>query len=66
MFASFRKIHLDKQTVAFFLAIGLLAVGGIWLLLYSTPKGLGLNDDAIAYIAGARSIMPGNGYREAW
>jgi len=66
MFASLRKINLDKQAVAFFLATGLLAVGGIWLLLYSTPKGLGLNDDAIAYIAGARSIMNGNGYREAW
>ena len=66
MFASLRKINLDKQTVPFFLTIGLLAIGGIWLLLYSTPKGLGLNDDAIAYIAGARSIMNGNGYREAW
>ncbi|MFN2151849.1 MAG: phospholipid carrier-dependent glycosyltransferase, partial [Anaerolineales bacterium] len=66
MFASLRKIDPGKQTVAFFLVIGLFAVGGIWLLLYSTPKGLGLNDDSIAYIAGARSIMSGNGYREAW
>jgi len=66
MSAPLRKIRLDKQTVAFFLVIGLLAIGGVWLLLYSTPKGLGLNDDAIAYIAGARSIMNGNGYREAW
>jgi hypothetical protein len=45
MFAPFHKIHLDMQTVAFYLVIGLLAVGGIWLLLYSTPNGLGLNDD---------------------
>ena len=66
MFASLRKIDPSKQTLAFFLVIGLFAVGGIWLLLYSTPKGLGLNDDSIAYIAGARSIMSGNGYREAW
>lgn len=35
-------------------------------LLYSTPEGLGLSDDSIAYIAGARSILAGNGYREAW
>ena len=61
-----RNFHLDKQTVVFFLTIGLLAVGGVWLLAYSTPQGLGLNDDSIAYIAGARSIMDGQGYREAW
>jgi hypothetical protein len=66
MLAPPRKIELDKQTMVFILTIGLLAVGGVWLLLHSTPKGLGLNDDAIAYIAGARSIMNGNGYREAW
>ena len=61
-----RKFHLNKRTVVFLLTIGLLAVGGIWTLAYSTPLGLGLNDDSIAYIAGARSIMNGNGYREAW
>jgi 4-amino-4-deoxy-L-arabinose transferase-like glycosyltransferase len=66
MSAPFDKFNLDKQTMAFLVAIGLLAAGGIWLLLYSTPEGLGLNDDAIAYVAGARSIMNGNGYREAW
>ena len=61
-----RKVNLDKQTAVLFLTLGLLAVGGIWLLAYSTPEGLGINDDSIAYIAGARSIMAGNGYREAW
>ena len=61
-----RKFHFDKRTVVFLLTIGLLAVSGIWTLAYSTPLGLGLNDDSIAYIAGARSIMNGNGYREAW
>lgn len=66
MLAFSRKIHLDKQTAVFFLILGLFAVGGIWLLAYSTPFGLGLNDDSIAYIAGARSIMNGQGYREAW
>jgi 4-amino-4-deoxy-L-arabinose transferase-like glycosyltransferase len=60
------RFQFSKQTVAFFLAIGLLAVGGIWLLGYSTPHGMGINDDSIAYIAGARSIMEGNGYRAAW
>ena len=61
-----RKVNLDKQTAVLFLTLGLLAVAGIWLLAYSTPFGLGLNDDSIAYIAGARSMLDGNGYREAW
>jgi len=34
--------------------------------MYSTPEGLGLSDDSIGYIAGARSILSGQGYREAW
>ncbi len=66
MLAFLRKFNLDKQAAAFFMALGLLAICGIWLLAYSTPEGLGLNDDSIAYIAGARSILDGNGYREAW
>lgn len=66
MLAFLRKFNFDKQTVVFFLTLGLLAVGGIWLLAYSTPEGLGINDDSIAYIAGARSILDGKGYREAW
>lgn len=52
--------------MAFGLAIALMAAGGTWLLAYSTPYGLGLNDDSIAYIAGARSILNGDGYRAAW
>lgn len=44
----------------------LLGCAGAWLLAYSTRQGLGLNDDSIAYIAGARSILDGQGYREAW
>jgi 4-amino-4-deoxy-L-arabinose transferase-like glycosyltransferase len=36
------------------------------MLLFSTPQGLGLNDDSIAYIAGARGLLSGQGYRELW
>ena len=50
----------------FVAALGLIAVGAVWVVLYSTPQGLVLSDDSIAYIAGARSILGGNGYREAW
>jgi 4-amino-4-deoxy-L-arabinose transferase-like glycosyltransferase len=44
----------------------LLAVAGTFLVLEATPEGLSLNDDSIAYVAGARSMLAGDGYREAW
>lgn len=49
-----------------FVALVLIAVIGFLLVLQATPEGAGLSDDSIAYIAGARSIAAGNGYREAW
>lgn len=49
-----------------FLSLVLLALSGTFLILYATPQGMGLFDDSIAYIAGARSILDGQGYREAW
>ena len=52
--------------LVFVLALALIAVGALLLLLFSTPQGLGLSDDSIAYIAGARSLMQGLGYREIW
>ncbi len=51
---------------AFFLTVGLLALLGAFLVLYATPEGLGLSDDSIGYIAGARSLLSGDGYREAY
>ena len=58
-------IRLSPRLVSF-LALGLIAVIGTILILRATPEGLGLSDDAIGYIAGARSILAGHGYREAW
>src|SRR5512138_2131665 len=52
--------------LAAFLALGLIALLGMVLIVKTTPDGLGLSDDSIAYIAGARSMLAGNGYREAW
>ena len=59
------KIRITPR-FASFLTLGLLTVIGIFLVLRSTPEGLGLSDDSIAYIAGARSLLAGHGYREAW
>ncbi|MBI5822770.1 MAG: phospholipid carrier-dependent glycosyltransferase [Chloroflexi bacterium] len=57
---------MTKDRAASFLILGLLAILGTFLTLYATPQGLSLSDDSIAYIAGARSILSGDGYREAW
>ena len=51
---------------AIFVALLLIAIIGFILVLLATPEGAGLSDDSIAYIAGARSIVAGHGYREAW
>ena len=52
--------------LASLITLGLIAFTGVVLIIRSTPEGLGLSDDSIAYIAGARSMMAGEGYREAW
>jgi 4-amino-4-deoxy-L-arabinose transferase-like glycosyltransferase len=48
------------------LVLGLFAILGTFLVLQATPQGLALSDDSIAYIASARSILSGDGYRAAW
>jgi hypothetical protein len=58
--------RFSKSQFIFLLALSLIAAGAMGLILYSTPEGLGLSDDSIGYIAGARSILSGQGYREAW
>jgi len=39
-----------------------LGVVGIYLIRYATPSGLGLVNDSVGYIGGARNILAGNGY----
>ena len=58
--------HRSLLRIASFLSLFLIAVVGTFLILKATPEGMGLSDDSIAYIAGARSMLAGNGYREAW
>jgi len=54
------------RRLASFIALVLIAGIGTLLVLRATPEGLGLSDDSIAYVAGARSMLAGQGYREAW
>jgi len=57
--------RLNPRLVSVFV-LGLIAVLGTLLILKATPEGLSLSDDSIAYVAGARSMLAGHGYREAW
>src|SRR5215216_1539036 len=59
-------MFLIRPRLASFIALSLIALIGIVLIIQATPNGLGLSDDSIAYIAGARSLAAGHGYREAW
>jgi hypothetical protein len=59
------KVRIPSRLVSI-LTLGLLAVIGTFLILKATPEGLGLSDDSIAYVSGARSILAGDGYRALW
>ena len=59
-------MHRLNPHLATFLALSGFALLGALLILQATPEGLGLSDDSIAYVAGARSLLAGEGYREAW
>jgi 4-amino-4-deoxy-L-arabinose transferase-like glycosyltransferase len=58
-------IHIPPR-LASFLTLILIAISGTFLVLRATPEGLLLSDDSIAYIAGARSLLAGEGYRAIW
>ena len=47
-------LRLSHRLVSFVI-LSFLAVIGILLVLQATPEGLGLSDDSIGYIAGAKS-----------
>ena len=55
---------MDSRTIlrtASILSLLLLMVTGVLVVLRATPEGLALSDDSIAYIAGARSMLAGQG-----
>jgi 4-amino-4-deoxy-L-arabinose transferase-like glycosyltransferase len=53
---------LNRHPGWFFALLGLLALGGIGLMLAVTPHGIGLVNDSVGYVAGARNLLAGNGY----
>ncbi len=54
----------DKSHWLFYLALLVIGLAGSVALLLSTPYGLGLVSDTVAYVNGAENIAKGNGYAE--
>ncbi|GAB4489267.1 MAG: hypothetical protein OHK0031_13000 [Anaerolineales bacterium] len=56
----------QKSTLLPLAALLALALAVMILLRLATPHGAGLINDSIAYVAGARAILNGQGYSEIW
>ncbi len=55
-------VHSRRTQRLALLLLVVLALAGMALLWYITPYGMGLVNDSIAYIGGARNLLAGNGY----
>ena len=52
--------------LTFYIFLAILVLGAMAILYICTPAGVGLANDSVAYIAGARSILQGTGYSDIW
>jgi hypothetical protein len=51
-----------SEDFRFWILLLALAAAGVVLMVYITPYGMGLVNDSVGYIGGARNILAGNGY----
>jgi 4-amino-4-deoxy-L-arabinose transferase-like glycosyltransferase len=54
--------HRIIPTSLFWVLLAGLAMLGIGLMVYITPYGMGLVNDSVGYIGGARTLLQGQGY----
>lgn len=52
--------------IPYFLLLIIISLAAGAVLFFCTPAGVGLANDSVAYIAGARSILQGTGYSDIW
>jgi len=52
---------LSRHKVIWF-SLLLIGLAGAVMLAYATPQGMGLVNDSVGYIGGARNLVDGNGY----
>lgn len=53
---------MKKGNPWFWICVVVIAITGMGVMFYMTPDGIGLVNDSVAYVGGARSIMDGSGY----
>ena len=53
---------VQKYPKLLLLILLIIGVFGLFIILYSTPYGMGLVNDSSAYINGARNLLAGDGY----
>ncbi len=56
------EAFLTKYKILFWVLLVLLAVAGIGLMIAVTSHGIGLVNDSVGYVAGARNMLGGLGY----
>jgi hypothetical protein len=54
--------NISRGWLIFWILLLALGVTGVFLMDYLTPFGMGLVNDSVAYIGGARNVLAGNGY----
>ncbi len=58
------QLSADKNRWMFYLALFAIGLAGSLALYLSSPYGLGLVSDSVAYVNGAENIAAGNGYTQ--
>jgi hypothetical protein len=53
---------MNRNTYLLLLYLGVIGILGFVLVLWITPYGAGVSPDSTTYIAGAKSILSGNGF----
>ena len=56
------KNNLTTPALFFWFGLALLALFGMVLIYQITPMGMGMVNDSVAYLRGARNILDGEGY----
>ena len=60
--ATGRKTQSAQAKWLFWVLLFALGLVAVWFMRYLTPEGMGLVNDSVGYIGGARNIAAGNGY----
>ncbi len=56
------ETFLNKYKILYWFLLVLLAGAGVALMIAVTPHGIGLVNDSVGYVAGARNMLGGLGY----